>query len=80
MLGSRAPKPEIQVYTSEKETTPSGNHHRMLRNYNLSSIYKNKNTGMLARGKYAMKTQITDDDKKVYLTWEWNLEIAKDWK
>ncbi len=35
---------------------------------------------MLARGKYAMKTQITDDDKKVYLTWEWNLEIAKDWK
>jgi hypothetical protein len=41
---------------------------------------KTKNTGMLARGKYAMKTQITDDDKKVYLTWEWNLEIAKDWK
>ena len=59
MLGSRAPKPEIQVYIGEKETTPSG---------------------MIARGKYSMKTQITDDDKKVYLQWEWNLEIAKDWK
>ena len=59
MLGSRAPKPEIQVYIGEKETTPSG---------------------MLARGKYSMKTQITDDDKKLYLSWEWNLEIAKDWK
>jgi Rho GDP-dissociation inhibitor len=59
MLGSRAPKPHLQDYLSEKESTPSG---------------------MLARGKYSMKTQITDDDKNIYLKWEWTLEIAKDWK
>jgi len=59
MLGSRAPKEELQSYISEKETVPSG---------------------MLARGKYSVKTQITDDDKNIYMKWEWTLEIAKDWK
>jgi Rho GDP-dissociation inhibitor len=59
MLGSRAPKGELQSYTSEKETAPSG---------------------MIARGKYSMKSMIHDDDKNVYSKWEWILEISKDWK
>lgn len=59
MLGSRAPKSELQEYTSEKELAPSG---------------------MMARGKYHMKSSIIDDDKCVYAKWEWNLEISKDWK
>jgi len=59
MLGSRAPKGELQEYLSEKEITPSG---------------------MMARGKFCMKSSILDDDKNVYAKWEWVLEIAKDWK
>jgi len=59
MLGSRAPKGELQEYLSEKEITPSG---------------------MIARGKYNMKSSILDDDKNVYAKWDWTLEIAKDWK
>ncbi len=59
MLGSRAPKGELQEYVGEKEVTPSG---------------------MMARGKFNMKSSILDDDKNVYAKWEWTLEIAKDWK
>jgi len=59
MLGSRAPKGELQEYISEKELTPSG---------------------MMARGKYHMKSSILDDDRNTYANWEWNLEISKDWK
>lgn len=59
MMGSRAPKAELQEYTSEKEVAPSG---------------------MMARGKYHMKSSIVDDDKNVYAKWEWTLEIGKDWK
>lgn len=58
MIGSRAPKGELQNFLSEKETVPSG---------------------MMARGKYHMKSSIIDDDKNVYAKWEWTLEICKDW-
>lgn len=59
MLGSRAPKGELQEYKSEKEIAPSG---------------------MMARGKYHMKSSIVDDDKNCYAKFEWILEIAKEWK
>jgi len=36
-------------------------------------------TGMIARGKYVIKSKFHDDDKNVYLDWEWALEIKKDW-
>ncbi|XP_067114970.1 rho GDP-dissociation inhibitor 1-like [Osmerus mordax] len=36
--------------------------------------------GMLARGTYNMKSKFTDDDKHDHLSWEWNLNIKKDWK
>ncbi|XP_040292311.1 rho GDP-dissociation inhibitor 1 [Bufo bufo] len=36
--------------------------------------------GMLARACYNMKSLFTDDDKKNHLSWEWNLNICKDWK
>jgi Rho GDP-dissociation inhibitor len=58
MLGSRAPKGELQEYLSEKEIAPSG---------------------MMARGKYHMKSHIIDDDKNVFAKWEWTLEISKEW-
>ncbi|XP_048869955.1 LOW QUALITY PROTEIN: rho GDP-dissociation inhibitor 1-like [Brienomyrus brachyistius] len=36
--------------------------------------------GMLARGTYSIKSKFTDDDKHDHLSWEWNLNIKKDWK
>ncbi|KAG8565160.1 hypothetical protein GDO81_012742 [Engystomops pustulosus] len=36
--------------------------------------------GLLARACYNMKSFFTDDDKTNHLSWEWNLDISKDWK
>ncbi|XP_065119190.1 rho GDP-dissociation inhibitor 1 [Paramisgurnus dabryanus] len=36
--------------------------------------------GLLARGTYTIKSKFTDDDKHDHLSWEWNLNIKKDWK
>lgn len=36
-------------------------------------------SGMINRGTYKMKSLFTDDDKNEWLSWEWNLEIKKDW-
>ena len=37
-------------------------------------------SGMISRGKYNVKSKFTDDDKNIYLEWEWTLEIKKDWE
>ena len=35
--------------------------------------------GMIARGTYTAKSKFIDDDKNVYLEWEWKFDIKKDW-
>ncbi|XP_020502586.1 rho GDP-dissociation inhibitor 1 isoform X1 [Labrus bergylta] len=35
--------------------------------------------GMMSRGHYQVKSRFIDDDKIVYLAWDWNLDIKKDW-
>uniref|UniRef100_A0A673IXM4 Rho GDP dissociation inhibitor (GDI) gamma n=1 Tax=Sinocyclocheilus rhinocerous TaxID=307959 RepID=A0A673IXM4_9TELE len=35
--------------------------------------------GMIVRGTYHIKSYFTDDDKTDHLSWEWNLQIKKDW-
>ncbi|MFH4979611.1 hypothetical protein AB6A40_006320 [Gnathostoma spinigerum] len=35
--------------------------------------------GLLHRGVYKVKSQVTDDDGHDWLSWTWSLEIAKDW-
>ena len=35
--------------------------------------------GMISRGQYGVHSRFIDDDKNVYLDWEWNLEVKKDW-
>ena len=37
-------------------------------------------SGMISRGTYHIKSKFTDDDKNIYLEWEWVLEIKKDWE
>ncbi|MED6260012.1 hypothetical protein ATANTOWER_028341 [Ataeniobius toweri] len=34
--------------------------------------------GMMSRGQYVVKSCFTDDDKNIYLSWEWILNISKD--
>ena len=36
--------------------------------------------GMIARGHYNVKSKFIDDDKNVYLEWEWSFDIKKDWE
>lgn len=36
--------------------------------------------GVLSRGRYVVKSKFTDDDKNVYLQWEWSFDIKKDWE
>lgn len=35
--------------------------------------------GLVNRGQYQIKSCFIDDDKNVHLSWEWNLNISKDW-
>jgi len=37
-------------------------------------------SGMLARGDYKIESRFTDDDKHLYLEWEWHLSIKKDFE
>lgn len=36
-------------------------------------------TGMLGRGHYEASSMFTDDDKNVYLKFNWSFDIKKDW-
>ena len=35
--------------------------------------------GMVSRGNYVAKSKFCDDDKVIYLAWEWSFSITKDW-
>ena len=37
-------------------------------------------SGMLCRGIYKAKSRFTDDDKQIYLDWEWSFELKKEWE
>nr|CAB3222853.1 rho GDP-dissociation inhibitor 1-like [Phallusia mammillata] len=37
-------------------------------------------SGMIARGVYNIHSKFTDDDKNIYLEWDWAMTIAKNWK
>jgi len=36
-------------------------------------------TGVLTRGTYIIKSKFTDDDNNNYLSWNWAIDIKKDW-
>jgi len=37
-------------------------------------------SGMMSRGHYTVKSKFTDDDKNIYLEWEWAFDIKKEWE
>ncbi|XP_038047324.1 rho GDP-dissociation inhibitor 1-like isoform X2 [Patiria miniata] len=36
--------------------------------------------GMMRRGVYIVKSKFTDDDKNIYLEWEWSFSVKRDWE
>ena len=36
-------------------------------------------SGLISRGTYHVKSKFTDDDKNVYLEWEWMFAVKKSW-
>lgn len=36
--------------------------------------------GLMARGDYKVESRFVDDDKHIYLEWDWHLTIKKDWE
>ncbi|KAM9362748.1 rho GDP-dissociation inhibitor 1-like [Symphorus nematophorus] len=48
--------------------------------YDFLTTMEEAPKGILARGNYMIKSKFTDDDKHDHLSWEWNLNIKKDWK
>lgn len=47
--------------------------------YDFLTSLEETPTGLMARGQYTIKSKFTDDDKHDLLSWEWNLNIKKDW-
>lgn len=47
--------------------------------YDFLTSLEETPTGLMARGQYSIKSKFTDDDKHDLLSWEWNLNIKKDW-
>lgn len=47
--------------------------------YSYSAPEDEAPSGMMARGDYKVESRFTDDDKHIYLEWEWHLTIKKDW-
>ena len=35
--------------------------------------------GIMVRGSYHVKSHFTDDDKTNHLSWDWGLNLQKDW-
>ncbi|XP_029287182.1 rho GDP-dissociation inhibitor 1-like [Cottoperca gobio] len=48
--------------------------------YDFLTTMEEAPKGLVARGNYVIKSKFTDDDKHDHLSWEWNLNIKKDWK
>jgi len=48
--------------------------------YSYKTDVEEAPSGIIARGKYNVKSKFIDDDKKEHAVWEWNFEIAKKWE
>ncbi|KAM3864685.1 rho GDP-dissociation inhibitor 1-like [Diretmus argenteus] len=57
-----------------------GSYGPRLAEYDFLTTLEEAPKGLMARGTYNIKSKFTDDDKHDHLSWEWNLNIKKDWK
>uniref|UniRef100_A0A8C5QJP3 Rho GDP-dissociation inhibitor 1 n=1 Tax=Leptobrachium leishanense TaxID=445787 RepID=A0A8C5QJP3_9ANUR len=57
-----------------------GSYGPRLEEYEFLTPLEEAPKGLLARGCYKMSSVFTDDDKTNHLSWDWNLNISKEWK
>ncbi|GMS96805.1 hypothetical protein PENTCL1PPCAC_18980 [Pristionchus entomophagus] len=65
--------------TIEKESYMLGSYGPRAEVHHYNTPQDTAPEGMMQRGKYKIKSKLIDDDGHEYLSWSWNLEIAKDW-
>lgn len=71
----------LSKYTVDKSDYMVGSYGpRPEQEYEFLTSLEESPKGMLARGTYNIKSKFTDDDKHDHLSWEWSLNIKKDWK
>lgn len=71
----------LSKYTVDKSDYMVGSYGpRPNEEYEFLTNLEESPKGMLARGTYNIKSKFTDDDKHDHLSWEWSLNIKKDWK
>ncbi|CAI9557625.1 unnamed protein product [Staurois parvus] len=64
----------------DKETHMVGSYGPRSEPYEFLTPQEDAPKGMIARGKYTIKSYFTDDDKTDHLSWDWKLDIKKEWK
>lgn len=69
----------LDVSAVEKVTYMVGSYGPRAEEHEFLSPCDEAPKGMMSRGHYQIKSRFIDDDKNIYLAWEWNLDIKKDW-
>lgn len=66
--------------TVDRDTYMMGSYGPRAEEHEFISCLEEAPKGIAARGHYKIKSRFIDDDKNVHLTWEWGLDIKKDWE
>jgi len=66
--------------TVDKQSYMVGSYGPKVEPHNYTTPSDEAPKGMIARGRYKVKSKFIDDDKNVHLAWEWAMDIKKDWE
>lgn len=77
MVGSYAPKSELQSYTTPVEEMPSGMLARGT--YNVKSLFTDGKLRFYESKCHLQYLFLPTDDQNEHLKWEWTFELRKDW-
>ncbi|KAG7267324.1 hypothetical protein CRUP_022258 [Coryphaenoides rupestris] len=79
LMCEQAPNPITMDLTVDKARSMVGSYGPRTEEHEFMTPVEEAPKGMLVRGNYHIKSCFTDDDKTSHLSWEWNLNIKKDW-
>ena len=69
----------ILIFAVDKSNYMVGSYGPKKDAHTYMTSFEEAPSGLLARGTYVSKSKFCDDDKNVFLEWEWAFEIAKSW-
>ncbi|XP_016405904.1 rho GDP-dissociation inhibitor 2-like [Sinocyclocheilus rhinocerous] len=79
LMCDQAPGPITMDLTVDKAVYMVGSYGPRAEEHEFITPVEEAPKGMIVRGTYHIKSYFTDDDKTDHLSWEWNLQIKKDW-